>query len=258
MRSDEVRQRAVQTRNGGAHVIGLGLPQPCRALDVGEEQRHRSCRKLAHAQIAPVQRRRLRSPVRLAHASQDGAATYRCDPEEASHEHPHQPRPRRAPFPVPADYNAARRRSPITVASPANPATEQSIAQSEASRDLIGGDVDEGYGKVVEAFRRNLTVARRSGPRLRSTGMAARSSICGAAFATGSLRRRGSKTPSSTCSRRRRALPRLPSRWPPLGGSSPMTRKWPTTGQSSRRPARRITVRQLLSHQAGLPAIRPS
>ena len=41
---DQVRQRGIQPSNRGSHLCGLGLPQPRRTLDVGEQQRHRSCR----------------------------------------------------------------------------------------------------------------------------------------------------------------------------------------------------------------------
>ena len=58
---DDVRQRLVEARDGGRHRLGLGLPQPRRTLDVGQQQRHRSGRKLAHAHVAPVS---------FAHASQ--------------------------------------------------------------------------------------------------------------------------------------------------------------------------------------------
>ena len=46
---DRVGQRLVEARDRGLHRVGLGLPQARRTLDVGQQQRHRSGRKLAHA-----------------------------------------------------------------------------------------------------------------------------------------------------------------------------------------------------------------
>ena len=45
---DRVGQRLVEALDGGLHRLGLGLPQPRRTLDVGQQQRDRSSRKLAH------------------------------------------------------------------------------------------------------------------------------------------------------------------------------------------------------------------
>jgi transcriptional regulator with XRE-family HTH domain len=75
---DDLGQDAIQPLNSGAHLLGLGLPQPCGAFDVGKKQRHRSGRQqLAHAQLAPVhQRRRLRAGVSFAHASQHARTAY--------------------------------------------------------------------------------------------------------------------------------------------------------------------------------------
>ena len=54
--------RPVQTGQRGRHRLRLGLPELGRALDVGEQQRHRAGRQqLGHVNVAPVSR---------AHASQ--------------------------------------------------------------------------------------------------------------------------------------------------------------------------------------------
>ena len=42
------RPSGIKSRNGGRHIVRLGLPQPRGALDVGQQQRHRAGRKLAH------------------------------------------------------------------------------------------------------------------------------------------------------------------------------------------------------------------
>jgi hypothetical protein len=47
------------------------------------------------------------------------------------------------------------------------------------TQDLIGGDGDEDYGKVADAFRRNLVSGKESVPLSRYTAMAARSSMWG-------------------------------------------------------------------------------
>ena len=74
MGGDDGGHGAIQARNRGRHL--LGFPQPRRAFDVGQKQRHHSRRQNAHAQIAPLQRR-VRKWVRLAHASQHALATCR-------------------------------------------------------------------------------------------------------------------------------------------------------------------------------------
>jgi hypothetical protein len=68
--TDDLGQGAVQSGKGGGHLIGLCLPQPCRAFDVCQQQRHRSCGyQLAHTQVTPVQHCR----VNFAHAIQPAA-----------------------------------------------------------------------------------------------------------------------------------------------------------------------------------------
>ena len=68
MGGDGLVDRAVQLCQRGGHLLGLGFPQPRRALDVGQQQRHRSGRQqLTQAQLAPGQRWHLRV---LAHGSQ--------------------------------------------------------------------------------------------------------------------------------------------------------------------------------------------
>jgi hypothetical protein len=58
-RDDEVCQRGIQPGDGGGHLVGLGLPQPGGALDVGEKQRHRASRcPLARAGSSRLHTRR--------------------------------------------------------------------------------------------------------------------------------------------------------------------------------------------------------
>ena len=48
MGGDDLTHRAIEPRDGGRHLLRLRLPEPRRALRVGQQQRHRSGRKLAH------------------------------------------------------------------------------------------------------------------------------------------------------------------------------------------------------------------
>ena len=64
------------------------------------------------------------------------------------------------------------------------------------SPDLLGGDVDEGYGRSPTRFAATSAVEKRSVPPSRSIATAARLSICGEVSATGSRKRRGNTTPS--------------------------------------------------------------
>src|SRR6185437_2457642 len=70
MGSYDLAQRAIQPRHRGRHLLRLALPQPRRALDVGQKQRHRSGRQLAHAQVPPAHRPHVRAAVSAVHASQ--------------------------------------------------------------------------------------------------------------------------------------------------------------------------------------------
>jgi hypothetical protein len=81
MGGDDVGHRPIQQRDRSPHLVRLGLPQSRGALDVGEHERHRSRRQqLAHNQVAPVHRRRLRAGINLAHASQHAGTAYRKTP----------------------------------------------------------------------------------------------------------------------------------------------------------------------------------
>ena len=62
---DRVGQCLIEARDGGLHRLGLGFPQARRTLDVGQQQRDRSSRKLAH-----VKANVWVAPACFAHASQ--------------------------------------------------------------------------------------------------------------------------------------------------------------------------------------------
>jgi CubicO group peptidase (beta-lactamase class C family) len=128
----------------------------------------------------------------------------------------------------------------------------------KVSPDLIGGDVDEGYGKVADVFRRNLS----SGQEV------------GAAFAVyrdgrmvvdlwGGFRNGVTRAPweqdtlvnvfSTTKGVASLAVAVAASQGL-VAYDAPVADYWPEFAQGEKAA---ITVRQLLSHQAGLPAISP-
>ena len=53
VRGDGVGHGLIQPRYRGGHLLGLGLPEPRRPFDIGQQQSHRSGRQLAHTNIAP-------------------------------------------------------------------------------------------------------------------------------------------------------------------------------------------------------------
>ena len=70
MGGDDITHDLVETRDRSRHHRGLGLPQSRGTLDVSQQQRHRARRqKAAHAQLAPVHQRRIRTRIDLAHAN---------------------------------------------------------------------------------------------------------------------------------------------------------------------------------------------
>src|SRR5262245_40576443 len=128
----------------------------------------------------------------------------------------------------------------------------------KVSSDLIGGDVDEGYGKVADVFRRNLSSGRE----------------VGAAFAVyrdgrkvvdlwGGLRDGSTADPwerdtlvtvfSATKGVTALAIALAVSRGQ-LDYDAKVADFWPEFAQAGKAA---ITVRQLLSHQAGLAIIDP-
>jgi CubicO group peptidase (beta-lactamase class C family) len=133
------------------------------------------------------------------------------------------------------------------------------VLKLKVSPELMFGDVDEGYGKVADAFRRNLS----SGQEV------------GAAFAVyrdgakvvdlwGGFRNGITKTPwdqhtivpvfSTTKGVSSLAVAVAASRGI-LSYDAKVADYWPEFGQASKAA---VTVRELLSHQAGLPAIEPA
>ncbi len=100
--------------------------------------------------------------------------------------------------------------------------------------------------------RRSESGARRSP----STGTGSGSSTCGPAPGTSTARPPGSAAPHRSCARRRRASPPPYSCCCTSADSWTWTRRWATTGRSSRRGARSgCWSGTSLNHRAGLPVL---
>jgi CubicO group peptidase (beta-lactamase class C family) len=124
------------------------------------------------------------------------------------------------------------------------------------SPDLIGGDVDEGYGKVADAFRRNMVsgdevgaavAVYRDGVKVVDLWGGFRNGITQAPWQEDTLVNMFSTT---------KGVASLAIAVGVAQGlisyDATVTDYWPEFAQASKGS---ITVRQLLSHQAGLPAI---
>ena len=128
----------------------------------------------------------------------------------------------------------------------------------KVSPDLIGGDVDEGYGKVADAFRRNLSSGQevgaavavyRDGRKVVDLWGGFRNGITQAPWEQDTLVNVFSTTKGVASL----AVAVAASRGL-ISYDAKVADYWPEFAQAGKDA---ITVRQLLSHQAGLPAIRP-
>nr|WP_090279358.1 serine hydrolase domain-containing protein [Mycolicibacterium komanii]CRL75251.1 carboxylesterase [Mycolicibacterium komanii] len=130
--------------------------------------------------------------------------------------------------------------------------------RTRISPDLIGGDVDEGYGKVADAFRRNLSSGREIG-----AAVAAYRDGRKVVDLWGGYRDVSTQSPwqgdtlvnvfSTTKGIASLAVAVAASRGL-LDYDTRVAEYWPDFAQAGKAD---ITVRQLLSHQAGLVAIEP-
>jgi CubicO group peptidase (beta-lactamase class C family) len=124
--------------------------------------------------------------------------------------------------------------------------------------DLIGGDVDEGYGKVADAFRRNLSSGRevgaaiavyRDGRKVVDLWGGYRNGITRAPWEQDTLVNVFSTTKGIASL----AVAMAASRGY-LSYDAKVTDYWPEFAQAGKET---VTLRQLLAHQAGLPVVDP-
>jgi len=131
-------------------------------------------------------------------------------------------------------------------------------SSSRGSSDLIGGDVDEGYGKVADAFRSNMTSGQevgaavavyRDGRKVVDLWGGFRNGITGVPWEQDTIVNVFSTTKGVASL----ALAVAASQGL-ISHDAKVADYWPEFAQAGKAD---VTVRQLLSHQAGLPAIRP-
>lgn len=126
------------------------------------------------------------------------------------------------------------------------------------SPDLIGGDVDEGYGKVADAFRRNLSSGQevgaavavyRDGRKVVDLWGGFRNGITRAPWTHDTLVNVFSTTKGVAS-----LAVAVAASQGLISYDARVADYWPEFAQASKGA---ITVRQLLSHQAGLSAVKP-
>jgi CubicO group peptidase (beta-lactamase class C family) len=130
--------------------------------------------------------------------------------------------------------------------------------KSRTSTDVISGDVDEGYGRVADAFRRNLSTGQeigaavavyRDGHKVVDLWGGFRDGITQAPWETDTLVNVFSTTKGVASL----AVAHAASRGL-LDYDAKVADYWPEFAQAGKGA---ITLRQLLSHQAGLVAVKP-
>src|ERR1700710_416983 len=124
--------------------------------------------------------------------------------------------------------------------------------------DVVNGDVDDGYGKVADAFRRNLSSGReigaaiavyRDGRKVVDLWGGYRNGITRAPWEQDTLVNVFSTTKGIASL----AVAVAASRGY-LSYDAKVTDYWPEFAQAGKEM---VTVRQLLAHQAGLPVVKP-
>ncbi|BBZ18406.1 serine hydrolase domain-containing protein [Mycolicibacterium gadium] len=124
--------------------------------------------------------------------------------------------------------------------------------------ELVRGDVDEGYGKVADAFRLNMTSGAEIGAALTIYRDGRKVVDLWGGFRNGATRAPWTNdtlvnTFSTTKGVAALAVARAVSRGL-LDYDARVADYWPAFAQSGKES---VTVRQLLAHQAGLPVIKP-
>ena len=130
------------------------------------------------------------------------------------------------------------------------------VLKVRVSPDLIAGDVDEGYGKVADVFRRNLTSGQevgaavavyRDGVKVVDLWGGFRNGITKAPWEEDTLTLMFSTTKGVSA-----LAVAVAASQGLISYDARVADYWPEFAQASKGP---ITVRQLLSHQAGLPVL---
>jgi CubicO group peptidase (beta-lactamase class C family) len=126
------------------------------------------------------------------------------------------------------------------------------------SPDLIGGDVDEGYGKVADAFRRNLDSGKEVGAAVAVYRDGRKVVDLWGGYRNGTTRAPWERDTIVTVFSTTKGVAALTVAVAASRGLIDYDAKvadyWPEFAQAGKGS---ITVRQLLGHQAGLPVIRP-
>ncbi|HVQ52209.1 MAG TPA: serine hydrolase domain-containing protein [Mycobacterium sp.] len=126
------------------------------------------------------------------------------------------------------------------------------------SPDLIGGDVDEGYGKVADAFRRNLDSGTEVGAAVAVYRDGRKVVDLWGGYRDGNTRTPWEKDTIVTVFSTTKGIAALTVAVAASRGLIDYDAKvadyWPEFAQAGKGA---VTVRQLLGHQAGLPVIKP-
>jgi CubicO group peptidase (beta-lactamase class C family) len=127
-----------------------------------------------------------------------------------------------------------------------------------ASTDLVGGEVDEGYGKVADAFRRNLSSRQEVGAAVAAYRDGRKVVDLWGGYRNGITREPWQQDTLVTVFSTTKGVASLTVAAAASRGLISYDAKvadyWPEFAQASKEA---ITVRQLLAHQAGLSAIHP-
>ncbi len=130
------------------------------------------------------------------------------------------------------------------------------VLKVKVSPDLIGGDVDEGYGKVADAFRRNMTSGQEVGAAVAVYRDGVKVVDLWGGFRDGITKSRWGQDTLVNMFSTTKGVSGLAVAVAAARGLISYDAKvadyWPEFAQGAKGA---VTVRQLLSHQAGLPAI---
>lgn len=132
------------------------------------------------------------------------------------------------------------------------------VSKVKVSPDLIGGDVDEGYGKVADVFRRNLRNGKEVGAAVAVYRDGRKVVDLWGGFRNGITQAPWEKDTVVTVFSTTKGIASLAVAVAASRGLLSYDAKvadyWPEFAQGGKDA---ITVRQLLSHQAGLPFVSP-